>query len=78
MFWYLVCLIAIYFTPVHLMGFALPTFHGKVFITLLPVDVLKGFVSGSFPRLRAAREILPKAATRAVHSQADLRSIYFA
>gem|GEM_PF-3759341 len=45
----LVCFKPFYFAPVRLIGFALPAFHGEVFLTLLPVDILKGFVSGLFP-----------------------------
>ena len=52
---YLVCFIVFYFAPVRLIGFSLSAFHGKVFLALLLVYVLKGFVPGSFPRFRATR-----------------------
>jgi hypothetical protein len=39
------------FTAVHVIGFTLSalTGIGKTFLALLLVDILKGFVSGSFP-----------------------------
>ena len=51
----LVCFKPFYFAPVCLIRFALTAFHGKVFLALLLVDILKGFISGSFPRFRATR-----------------------
>ena len=50
----LVRLMLFCFTPVRFIGLTRFAFPGEAFLALLLADILKGFVSGAFPRFRAA------------------------